>query len=526
MDKLKIYDSTLRDGAQGYRISFSVEDKIQIAMKLDEFGVDYIEAGYPISNIKDVEFFKELQKINFKTSKIVAFGSTKKPGIKASEDYGLKSLIDVNTNYIAIYGKAWDFHVTDIINTSIEENLNMIKQSIEYLVQNGKKVIFDAEHFFDGYKNNKEYATRVIKVAEEAGAFSIVLCDTNGGTYIDDIYEITREAKGIVGREIELGIHCHNDSGLAVANSIKAIQAGCVQVQGTFTGIGERCGNANLSTIISILELKLGINCLANNEKLRDLKQTVEYISDILNIETDEKMPYVGDNAFLHKGGAHIDGIKKNPKSFEHILPETVGNERKSVISEQSGSSGIIEELQKIDSNLKKNNQKVKDILVKLKELEYQGYQFESAGASFELVVLKELGKYSSHFELEDVKINITTPFDEVGSVTAVVKINAQDKRSITVDEGVGPVNALDKALRKALEGVFTNLKQVYLTDYKVRVLDNKEGTEKLTRVLISSTDGVKKWTTVGVSANIIEASFKALVDSIEFKLLLDERTL
>lgn len=524
MNKIKIYDSTLRDGAQSYKISFSVEDKLLIAKKLDEFGVDYIEAGYPTSNPKDIELFKELNNMKFKNSEIVAFGSTKRPNVLAQEDDGLANLIVANTEYVAIYGKSWDFHATEIIKTTLEENLNMIKESIEYLIKNNKKVIYDAEHFFDGYKNNKEYALRTIQMAKEAGAYAICLCDTNGGTYIDEIYSITKEVADLLGEEIELGIHCHNDSGLAVANSIKAVEAGCRQVQGTFNGIGERCGNANLSTIIANLELKLNMQCLKNRKKLKDLKDIATYIADISNMEIDAKMPYVGKNAFMHKGGAHVDGVKKSSKSFEHIEPEIVGNERASVISEQIGSAGIIEDIKKIEPSLEKNDESVKQILYKLKLLEYEGYQFEVAEASFKLVVAKELDKYKRFFDIEDVKVTINTPFDDEGSVTAVVKLNSNGSRKLTVGEGVGPINALDKALRKALEDIFPTLKKVRLTDFKVRVLDNKKGTEKPVRVLISSTDGKNKWTTIGVSENIIEASWKALIDSIEYKLLLDEK--
>jgi len=524
MNEIKIYDTTLRDGAQGYKISFSVEDKLLIAQKLDEFGVDYIEVGYPISNPKELEVFRELKKLKFKNSKIVAFGSTKRANTLVEDDNGLKTLIDAETEYVAIYGKSWDFHVTNIINTTLEENINMIKLSIEYLIKNNKKVIFDAEHFFDGYKSNKEYAIKVIKEAYEAGAYSICLCDTNGGTYVDEIYQITKEIYDILGNNnVELGIHCHNDSGLAVINSLKAVEVGCNQIQGTINGTGERCGNTNLSTVIPLLELKLDKRCLKIEQNLKYLKQTVEYISDISNLYNNDRMPYVGDNAFLHKGGTHIDGVRKNSKSFEHIQPELVGNERKTVISEQTGIAGIIEQIQKIEPSLTKSDEKVKNILHKLKILEYEGYQFESAQGSFELIVLKELEKYKSLFEIEDIKITINTPFDEEGSVTAVIKINYEGRRILTVGEGVGPVNALDTALRKALEDVFPELKKVQLIDYKVRVLEEKSGTEKLVRVLITSTDGEKTWTTVGVSANIVEASWKALIDSIEYKLLLDE---
>lgn len=516
---VKIYDTTLRDGAQSCGVSFSVEDKLLIAKVLDEFGVYYIEAGYPSSNPKDIELFQKLREIKFKNSKIVAFGSTRKPNINANEDNTLKALICSNTEYVTIYGKSWDFHVKEIIKTTLEENLNMIKDSVEYLVLNGKKVIFDAEHFFDGYINNAEYALKTIKTAIEAGAYSICLCDTNGGILPDKIYEITKRIKAFVGDDIELGIHCHNDGGLSVANSINAIFAGASQVQGTFNGIGERCGNTNLSTIIATLELKLNVSCLSNKSNIKRLKEISDIIADISNITLDYKMPYVGKNAFAHKGGAHVDGINKDPNSFEHINPLEVGNSRKNIISEQSGRSAIIECINKIEPNIEKNDIRVSKILNKLKLLEYEGYQFESSEASFELIIAKELGKYISPFELEELRVTINTPFDETSSVTAIVKLKVGDERQLTVGEGVGPVNALDDALRKALNKFYPELKKVRLIDYKVRVLDAKDGTEKPVRVSIRTTDGKHTWDTIGVSRNIIEASWKALIDSIEYKL-------
>ena len=523
MRQVKIYDTTLRDGAQTFGVSFSVEDKLAIIEELDRFGVEYIEAGYPTSNPKDMEIFEKLQGRKLEHAKIVAFGSTRRANVLASEDKGLQKLIEADTEYIAIYGKSWDFHVTDTIHTSLEENLNMIEESIKLLVDENRKVIFDAEHFFDGYSNNPQYAMKTIEVALKAGAYSICLCDTNGGMLPNQINDIVKRVKEVIGDKIELGIHCHNDGGLAVANSIQAVLAGCNQIQGTYTGIGERCGNANLSTIIPTLEIKMGYHCLNDKEQLKNLVSIYHYISEISNVTIDSKMPYVGDTAFVHKGGAHIDGIMKNPKSFEHINPSVVGNSRKAVVSEQAGKSAILELIHKIDASIAKEDSRVINILDRLKLLEYEGYQFESAEASFLLVISEELGIYKEPFELEDVKVTISTPFDEEDSVTAIIKLRVEGKRDLTVAEGVGPVNALDEALRKALEKFYPSLKKMNLIDYKVRVLDTKDGTAKPVRVLIKSTDGKTTWDTIGVSRNIIEASWKALVDSIEYKLLKDK---
>jgi 2-isopropylmalate synthase len=520
MKQVKIFDSTLRDGAQGQGISFSLEDKIKIVKVLDEMNIDYIEAGNPGSNPKDMEFFKRLKDIQFKNSKVAAFGSTRRPNINVEDDKNLQDLLASGAEVIVVFGKSWDFQVTDIIKTSLDENINMIKDTIKYLCENGKKVIFDAEHFYDGYKARKNYALETLKAAEEAGADVVVLCDTNGGTLPKEIYDITKAVKEQIA--IEIGIHSHDDMGMAVANSIMAVEAGATQVQGTFIGIGERCGNANLSAIIPALKLKLGYEIL-NNRNLENLTKTARYISEICNVTLVDQKPFVGNSAFAHKGGMHIDAITKAPKSYEHIAPELVGNKRRFLVSEVSGKSTILQEIQKIFPNISKDDTSVKKITDRLKELEYEGYQFEGAEGTIELVIRKIIGKYKPFFQLNHFKIIGEQPYgSEEFSSTAVINITVDGKSEMTAAEGEGPVNALDKAIRKALEVFYPEIKQARLVDYKVRVLDSESATEAKVRVLIESTDGIETWSTVGVSRDVIQASWIALVDSIEYKLIKD----
>lgn len=517
-NNVEIYDSTLRDGAQGEGISFSVNDKLKIVKALDDLGVQFIEAGNPGSNPKDLEFFKRVKEFELVSAKLVAFGSTRRRDISAKDDTNVKSILSADTEYIAIFGKSWDFHVTDIINTTLEENLRMIEDTISYLVSKGKKVVFDAEHFFDGYKNNSEYAIASLKAAEKGGAYRLVLCDTNGGCLPNEILEITK----VVCEQTDLivGIHSHNDSGLAVANSILAVDAGARQVQGTFIGIGERCGNANLSTVIANLQIKKEYKCIPDNQ-IETLTSTSRLISEVANVALNEQEPFVGRCAFTHKGGMHIDGVNKNSKSFEHIEPEIVGNTRRFLMSEVSGRSTILKKIQKVAPNIQKDSKETALIIKRLKELEHEGYQFEGAESTFELVIRKHLGKYKPFFELENFKIIGERPAKgEEFSAYAMVKVDVEGNKKLTAAEGDGPVNALDKALREALEEFYPELKSVYLTDYKVRVLDSKEATAAKVRVLISSSDGKREWTTVGVSTDIIEASLIALVDSIEYKLI------
>lgn len=520
MGKISIFDSTLRDGAQGEGISFSVEDKLKIVKALDELGISYIEAGNPGSNPKDLEFFERLKEFKFKNSKLVAFGSTRRRNVDVKEDKNVQSLLTAGAPIVAIFGKSWDFHVTDIIKTTLENNLDMIRETISYLKEQGKEIIFDAEHFFDGYKRNPEYAMATLQAAVDGGAFCLSLCDTNGGAFPDEVYEITK--KVVEEFPVEVGIHAHNDGGMAVANSIMAVKAGATHVQGTYIGFGERCGNANLSSIMANLQLKGGYECIPQ-EQVANMTSVARKLSEVANVTLEDSMPYVGISAFAHKGGMHIDGVNKAPGSFEHINPELVGNERRFLMSEVAGRTTILSKIKKINPDLDKDSPETREIIDKLKKLEYEGYQFEGAESTFELLIRKHLGKYKPFFELEHFNVVGGYPNKEREfSASAMVKLKVEGKVEITAAEGDGPVNALDKALRKALEVFYPQLKSMHLTDYKVRVLSSKEATGAKVRVLIESTDGEDIWTTVGVSKDIIQASWIALVDSIEYKLLKD----
>ena len=520
-NKVYIFDSTLRDGSQAQGISFSVKDKIKITIKLDELGVSYIEAGNPGSNPKDAEFFEKVRGIKLKNSKICAFGSTRKAHIKVEEDENLKALLNSGVDTICIFGKTWDFHVTEIIKTTLEENLAMIKESIEYLKGLNKEVIFDAEHFFDGFKNNSEYALKVLATAKQAGADWIILCDTNGGTLPSLIKPVVDLliSKGFD----KLGIHCHNDSGTAVANSLIAVEAGVRQVQGTFTGLGERCGNANLSTIIPNLMLKMNFDVIPL-ENLDKLVADYRYICEVSNIIPNERDAYVGSCAFAHKGGMHVDAVQKNPVSFEHINPIKVGNERTVLMSEVAGRSTIMSIINKVDPKVTKDSEATGRIMKRLKELEHMGYQFEGAEGSFQLLVIKELGLFTPSFELVEYRVMIDEPIRTDRSSTVTMKIKVNGVMEVTAADGNGPVNALDKALRKALSVFYPSISSMYLTDYKVRVIGGNKASSAKVRVLIESTDGNTTWTTVGVSYDIVEASWKALVDSVEYRLLQVEK--
>ncbi|MCC5909690.1 MAG: citramalate synthase [Clostridiaceae bacterium] len=519
LNKIEIFDSTLRDGAQAEGISFSVEDKIKIVRALDTLGISYIEAGNPGSNPKDLEFFLRMKKEKLQHTKLTAFGSTKRPHIAVEKDENVASLLEADTPVVAIFGKTWDFHVTDIIKTSLEENLQMIRETIAYFKKQGKEVVFDAEHFFDGYKSNAPYAMETLKAAKKGGADWLVLCETNGGAFPDEVYDITKEV--VEKLAVKVGIHCHNDGGMAVANTIMAVEAGATQVQGTYIGFGERCGNVNLSTVIANLQLKRKKHCIIEGQ-MPNLTPTARLIAEISNINMNEREPYIGNSAFAHKGGMHIDGVVKSPKSFEHINPTKIGNKRRVLMSEVSGKSTVLSKIQKIDPSIKKNSPETQKIIDRLKELEHQGYQFEGAESTFELIIRKHLGKYKPFFQLKNYKIIGENYADSENTSSALVKIHVDGKDEMTVAEGVGPVHALDKALRKALETFYPQLKTVYLRDYKVRVLDTTTATSAKVRVLIESTDGCNLWTTVGVSTDIIEASWIALVDSIEYKLIKD----
>ena len=521
MARISIYDSTLRDGAQTQGISYSVEDKIKIVERLDALGVAYIEAGNPGSNPKDLEFFARAATLKLANARIIAFGATRKVGIRVADDANVQSLLKAGTTAIAIFGKSWDYQALEILRTTLDENLAMIGDTVRYLKQHGKEAVFDAEHFFDGYKDNAEYALKTLAAAVDAGADSVVLCDTNGGSFPDEIFDITRT---VCARfpNAAVGIHCHNDSEMAVANSIRAVQAGATQVQGTINGLGERCGNANLCSIIPNLQLKLGHDCIPAHA-MRNLTSVARSVAEIANMPHNERAAYVGGHAFAHKGGMHIDAVVKNPISYEHVNPETVGNSRRVLMSEVAGRSTILARINAVDPALAKDSPETRRIIDKLKELEHDGYQFEAAESSFELVVRKMLGRYTPFFELVEFKVIVNEPCVNEANSSCIIKVRVGEQEVLTVAEGDGPVNALDKAARKALERLYPALGEIRLTDYKVRVLDSDKASAAKVRVLVESTDGRENWTTIGVSTDIINASWQALVDAMEYKLLRDQ---
>ena len=520
MNRISIYDSTLRDGAQAQGISYSVEDKIKVVLRLDALGVDYIEAGNPGSNPKDLEFFERVRALRLKHARVIAFGSTRKVGVDVAGDGNVLSLLRAGTAAVAIFGKSWDYQVTDILRTSLDENLAMIGDTIRYLKAQGREVVYDAEHFFDGYRANADYALRSLAAAAEAGADCLCLCDTNGGTFPRDIFEITR---GVVERfKRPIGIHCHNDCEMAVANSVMAVQAGATQVQGTINGFGERCGNANLCSIIPDLQLKLGYPCIPS-ESMVNLTSVARSVSEIANMPHNERAPYVGGDAFAHKGGMHIDAVVKNAASYEHIDPDQVGNSRRMLMSEVAGRSMLLARIQAVDPSLGKDSPETRRIVDRLKQLEHEGYQFEAAESSFELVVRKILGAYQPFFELQEFKVIVNEPSSNGVNSSVMIKIRVGEQEELTAAEGDGPVNALDKAVRKALERFYPEIREIRLTDYKVRVLDSDKASAARVRVLIESTDHRENWTTIGVSTDIIDASWRALVDSIEYKLVREQ---
>ena len=520
MRQVIAYDSTLRDGAQAQGVSFTVEDKLKIVQRLDDLGIGYIEAGNPGSNPKDLAFFEQVTALQLKSAKIIAFGSTRKVGATAAEDRNLQSLLLANTSAVAIFGKSWDYQVTDILRTSLEENLNMIADTIGFLKSKEKEVVFDAEHFFDGYKANPNYAMQTLEAAVKAGADVLCLCDTNGGTFPD---EISRMTKTVVDTfDVQIGIHCHNDCEMAVANSVAAVQAGASQVQGTINGIGERCGNANLCAIIPNLQLKLGMACIPP-ENMAALTSAARFVNEIANMPFNEKAPYVGNDAFSHKGGMHIDAVSKNPMSYEHINPETIGNVRHILVSEVAGRSALLSKINAVDTSLNKDSPDTKRILEHLKSLEHDGYQFESAESSFELLVQRLLGKHQPFFTLKEYKVSTQESSTGLNS-SASIRIAVGDQEETATAEGEGSVNALDKAVRKALERFYPAIQNMKLVDYKVRVLDSDKATAAKVRVLIESSDQRMAWTTVGVSTDIIEASWHAMCDAIEYKLMRDAR--
>lgn len=516
--KVIAYDSTLRDGAQAQGVSFTVEDKLKIVKKLDDLGIGYIEAGNPGSNPKDLEFFKRAAELKLKHAKIIAFGSTRRIGIKAEDDKNLQSLLSANTQAVAIFGKSWDYQVTDILRTTLEENLAMIGDTIAYLKAQGKEIVFDAEHFYDGYKANASYAFSTLKAATDAGADVLALCDTNGGTFPNEIFEITQK---VVAQfpNVNIGIHCHNDCEMAVANSVAAVQAGATQIQGTINGIGERCGNANLVSIIPNVQLKLGFSCIPQ-ENMVVLTAAARFVNEVANMPFNEKAPYVGHDAFSHKGGMHIDAVNKNPISYEHINPNVIGNERHILVSEVAGRGAILAKLQQIEPSLTKDSTDTIRVLEHLKTLEHEGYQFENAESSFDLLMHKLLGKFEPFFSLKQYNVSIFEPSADGLNSSATIHINVNGKDANATAQGDGPVNALDKAMRKALVDFYPVINDIKLVDYKVRVLDSSQATAAKVRVLIESTDQHENWTTIGVSTDIIEASWLALKDALEFRLM------
>lgn len=518
---LEIYDTTLRDGAQAEDVSFSVEDKVRVAQQLDELGVQFIEGGWPGANPKDIEFFRMVKTMPFQHATIVAFGSTRKASNTARKDKNLQALLDSGTRTITLFGKSWSFQVTDALGISLAKNLELIEDSIHYLRSKDRRVFYDAEHFFDGYKANPEYALQTIRKAIAGGAERVILCDTNGGTMPWEIREICR----IVKQEcpVPLGIHAHNDSEMAVANSLVAVDSGILQVQGTINGIGERCGNANLCSIIPNLQLKMGRSAIGKN--LTRLKDVSGFVTEIANLMPNKRQPYVGDAAFAHKGGVHIHAVLKNAATYEHIAPADVGNRRRILVSDYAGRSGLMEKVEAYGISLTKNHAKLQELVETLKERESQGYQFEGAEGSFELLMRKAMGSHRPSFQLLGFRV-IVEKKQELGMLLseATVMVKVGDVVEHTAAVGAGPVNALDHALRKALEKFYPQLREVKLLDYKVRVLSANKGTESKVRVLIESGDHKDKWGTVGVSENIMEASWQALADSIEYKLLLADR--
>jgi len=519
---LKLYDTTLRDGTQAEDINFSVEDKVRIAQKLDELGIHYIEGGWPGSNPRDIQFFKEMKSVKLTSARLVAFGSTKRAGVKAKDDANIKALLKADTRVITLFGKSWDLHVKEALKITPEENLDLICDSLAYLKERVEELLYDAEHFFDGYKANPEYALKTLKAAQEAGAECLILCDTNGGTLPDELVEIFRDVKHHINAS--LGIHAHNDSETAVANSILAVKEGAVQVHGTINGFGERCGNANFCSIIPNLKLKMGIDCISS-EQLRRLRETARFVYELANLPHNKHQAYVGDSAFAHKGGVHVSAVLKKAETYEHIKPELVGNHQRILISDLSGRANIMYKAQEFGIDMKSKDPIVQNILKTLKELEHQGFQYEGAEASFELLIQKAMKARKRYFRLLGFRvIDEKKKEGEPPHAEATIKLEVDGKIEHTASEGNGPVNALDNALRKALEKFYPGLKDVELLDFKVRVLRAGEGTAAAVRVLVESGDGKEKWGTVGVSENVIEASWQALVDSLEYKLYKDER--
>ncbi len=521
MSLIQLYDTTLRDGTQAEEISFLVADKVRIAQKLDELGIHYIEGGWPGSNPKDIAFFKEIKKVALSRAKIAAFGSTRRAKTTPEKDNNLRTLIQAEPDVVTIFGKTWDFHVREALRISDEENLELIYDSLAFLKQHVAEVFYDAEHFFDGYKSNPEYALKTLRAAQDAGVDCIVLCDTNGGTLPHEMPPIMAEVKRTVGTPI--GIHTHNDADCAVANSLMAVACGAVQVQGTINGFGERCGNANLCSIIPALQLKMGLECLGDIQLAR-LRELSRFVYEQANLVPNRHQPYVGNSAFAHKGGVHVSAIQRHPETYEHIRPELVGNVTRVLVSDLSGRSNVLAKAQQFNINLDSKDPITVEILEKIKDLENQGYQFEGAEASFELLMRRALGTMRQFFSIIGFRVIDSKRHDDEKPLSeATVQVKVGGKIEHTAAEGNGPVNALDNALRKALESFYPQIRDMRLYDYKVRVLPAGRGTASVTRVLIESGDRNMRWGTVGVSDNIIDASYQALVDAFQYKLLKEQ---
>ncbi|MBW4519543.1 MAG: citramalate synthase [Scytolyngbya sp. HA4215-MV1] len=536
-DRICLYDTTLRDGAQREGLSLSLEDKLRIARQLDRLGIPFIEGGWPGANPKDVQFFWQIQEEPLTQAELVAFCSTRRPGVAAAEDPMLQPILAAGTRWVTLFGKSWDLHVTEGLKTTLDENLAMIEDTIAFLRSQGRRVIYDAEHWFDGYKRNPRYALETLQVAIAAGAEWAVFCDTNGGTLPHEISQIVQAVlnAGCLAQPFDsatvqplplFGIHTHNDSETAVANALAAVMAGVRMVQGTMNGYGERCGNANLCSVIPNLQLKLGYECL-RSDQLAELAESSRLISEVVNLAPDDHAPFVGLSAFAHKGGIHVSAVERNPLTYEHIQPEAVGNRRRIVISDQSGLSNILAKARSFGIELDKQDPTCRNILQRLKDLESEGYQFEAAEASFELLMREALGQRNRPFEVRGFQVHydmVPGAEDVKGRSLATVKLAVNGGDILEAAEGNGPVSALDAALRKALVSSYPELEQFYLTDYKVRILDGSAGTSAKTRVLVESSNGYQRWTTVGVSGNILEASYLAVVEGLEYGLLLQKQ--
>ncbi len=521
MSRIHVYDTTLRDGSQGEGVNFSLQDKLLLTRRLDELGIDFIEGGYPLSNPKDFEYFKAVQDVPLQHTRVVAFGMTRRKHVHPSEDTCLKALLDSQAPVITIVGKTWDLHVTEVLGASLEENCAMIHDSVAYCREQGREVFYDAEHFFDGFRANPEYALKTLQAAESAGTSVVILCDTNGGTMPEEIGERVRTMRQAL--RCSLGIHCHNDCDLAVANTLAAVHEGATQVQGTINGLGERCGNVDLISVVGNLAMKYGRQVL-KPDSLQRLTELSRYVYELANMNFRTSQPFVGSSAFAHKGGMHTHAVARIPHSYEHIDPTTVGNERRMLVSELSGHSTILAKTTKYQ--IASDKVLMSRILHQLQDLENAGYEFEAAEASFDLLVKKACELYQPWFERLAYRVNIEAARGNSEAITeATVKLGVEGQLQHTVSEGDGPVNALDGALRKALVPFYPRLEEMQLVDYKVRVVNGRDGTAARVRVVIESRDQDAIWGTVGVSENIVEASWLALVDSIEYKLFKDQES-